>query len=663
MPPIPRFLTVLTAVLAGSTLAWALVPAFHPGATSDAAAYVPDLASIRRATPSELRDTVERYSADRAALGRVHTAELSPFRRERFKAFYTAWQDRLKDVDFEPLTQQARIDYLLLGNQIRYELSVIKRDEKIMSETALLVPFADAITGLHDARRRLESIDQAAAAATIDALVKRVDETRKAVQAGLDDKSEAGSASGASGAAGSEGPASGSRNSRDNAARRSAPPASAQATAGKPPAKAADKTDAGNPAPIKPIKTTKIVAFRATGMVNDLKRTTGDWFKYYDGYDPLFSWWVAEPYRKLDKALGDYGKFLREKVVGVKEGEDEPIIGDPIGRDGVLEDLNREMIPYSPEELLAIANREFAWCEAELKRAARDMGFGDDWHAALEKVKTLHVEPGKQPDLIRTLALEAVDFVEQRDLVTVPPLAKDIWRMEMMTPERQKTSPFFLGGETILVSYPTDTMGHEDKLMSMRGNNIHFSRATVHHELIPGHHLQGFMTARYNPHRSAFGTPFWGEGWALYWEMLLWDLGFPTTPEDRMGMLFWRTHRAARIVFSLSFHMGKMTPQECIDMLVNRVGHERSTAEAEVRRSFNGSYASLYQAAYMLGGLQFRALHEELVKSGKMTNRDFHDVVLKGGRMPVEMVRAALTGAPLSRDFTPRWKFAGALAQ
>jgi uncharacterized protein (DUF885 family) len=57
--------------------------------------------------------------------------------------------------------------------------------------------------------------------------------------------------------------------------------------------------------------------------------------------------------------------------------------------------------------------------------------------------------------------------------------------------------------------------------------------ATVFHELIPGHHLQGFMAARYKPYRSLFGTPFWTEGNALYWEMLFWDLNFPKTPENR----------------------------------------------------------------------------------------------------------------------------------
>ena len=180
--------------------------------------------------------------------------------------------------------------------------------------------------------------------------------------------------------------------------------------------------------------------------------------------------------------------------------------------------------------------------------------------------------------------------------------------------------------------------------MALRGNNRAFSRAVVHHELIPGHHLQHFYNERYQPHRELFATPFWGEGWALYWELLLYERGFAATPEERIGMLFWRSHRAARILFSLSFHLGRMTPDQAVDLLVTRVGHERENAAAEVRRSFAGDYGPLYQAAYLLGGLQFRELHRELVESGKMTDRQFHDAILMGGAMPVPYVRARLTG-------------------
>ena len=403
----------------------------------------------------------------------------------------------------------------------------------------------------------------------------------------------------------------------------------------------------------------RTVANRAARVVGTLRTTLQRWYAFHAGYDPNFTWWNSEPFKAADAALQAYQTFILDKLVGIRPDDNVTIIGDPIGREALLEELAYEMIPYTPEELVEIANKEFAWAETEMKKASREMGYGDDWKKALEAVKQKYVEPGKQPELIKGFAYEAIEYLEKNDLVTVPPVARDGWRMEMMSPERQLQSPFFLGGETILVSYPTNTMTHEQKLMSMRGNNPHFSHAVTHHELIPGHHLQGYMTQRYRPYRRTFSTPFWTEGWALYWEFLLWDRGFNKTPEDRIGALFWRMHRCARIIFSLSFHLEKMTPQECVDFLVDRVGHERDNASAEVRRSFAGDYGPLYQVAYMLGGLQFYSLHKEFVGSKKMTDRQFHDAILKEGPVPVEMVRAILSKQRLAADFKAGWRFYG----
>ena len=406
----------------------------------------------------------------------------------------------------------------------------------------------------------------------------------------------------------------------------------------------------------------RTVANRALQTIASLRSTLRNWYNFHNAYNPEFSWWNKRPYEAVETELGKYSTFVAQKLVGISPDDRTTIIGDPIGREALIEELEFEMIPYTPEELVEIANKEFEWCQIELKKASREMGFGDDYMKAIETVKQKYVEPGKQPALIRDLAYQAIDFVEKNELVTVPKLARESWRMEMMTPERQLVAPFFLGGETILVSYPTDGMTHEQKLMSMRGNNPHFSHATVFHELIPGHHLQQYMTRRYRPYREIFRTPFWGEGWALYWEFLLWDMGFHKTPEDRIGALFWRSHRAARIIFSLNFHLGKWTPEECVNLLVDKVGHERDNALAEVRRSFGGDYGPLYQMAYMMGGLQLYDLHKDLVGSKKLTNRDFHDAILKEGAIPIEMVRAILTNQKLTKDYRPNWRFYDGLA-
>lgn len=398
-------------------------------------------------------------------------------------------------------------------------------------------------------------------------------------------------------------------------------------------------------------------AFRAASTIDSLRDHLGEWFGFYKGYDPSFDWWVSHPYGVVDASLETVASTIREKLVGIDQKNEDAIVGQPIGRDGLRAELLAEMIPYSPEELISIGENEFVWCVNEMKKASKDMGF-DDWHQALEHVKNDYVEPGKQTQLVRDLAEEATSFVEEHKLVTVPPLAKETWRMFMMSPERQKVNPFFLGGKSIIVSYPVSTMNHEDKLMSMRGNNIHFSRATVFHEMIPGHHLQLFMNARHRPYRRLFDTPFWIEGWSLYWEFILWDNDrFKKTPQNRIGMLFWRLHRCARIIFSIKFHLGQMSPQECIDLLVDQVGHERATAEGEVRRSLNGDYSPLYQAGYMLGALQIYALRKEMVDSGRMAEIDFHDQFLKGNRMPIELVRALMQNQALTPDFQTSWKF------
>jgi uncharacterized protein (DUF885 family) len=596
--------------------------------------------NIKTAKPAEtvspanaMPDLIESYNNDRGNLSRTYSDSLSPARRARFKKFFEEWRDSLAKLNFETLSLDDRIDYLLFKNHLDHELRLLEEQSKQLAESESLIPFAKTVFELDETRRRMESVDAPKAAAQLTAMTKQVESLRRSLGSG---------------------------------------PGGDQAKADSP-------------------KVNKNVANRTVGTIASLRNTLKTWFDYYNGYDPIFTWWVQEPYKSVDQALQGYASQMSEKVAGVRfadatdarpgagqdserrggsqfsrstnarPGDSSDIIGDPIGRDALMVELASEMIPYTPEELIAIANKELAWCETEMKKASRELGYGDDWHKALEHVKGLYVEPGKQPELIRNLAVEAIEFLDQHNLVTIPPLARESWRMQMMTPERQLVSPFFLGGETILVSYPTNTMSHEQKVMSMRGNNMHFARATVFHELIPGHHLQGFMTSRYRSYRSPFRTPFWGEGWALYWELLMWDMGFGKTPENRVGMLFWRMHRCARIIFSLGFHLGKMTPKECIDFLVQRVGHEPENATAEVRRSFNGSYAPLYQVAYLLGGLQIYSLHRDLVGTGKMTNRAFHDAVLQENSIPIEMLRAKLTKQKLTRDFTSNWKFYGSL--
>jgi uncharacterized protein (DUF885 family) len=555
---------------------------------------------------TDLRDMISQFIADQRSLLRTYRIPTASSRQERMTQFYKDSLAALKRVDFDELNPDGKVDYVVFQHYLNHQLHGLALLSQQYAEMEPLLPFAKTIAQLEDARRRMETPKGEQCAATLAAMVKEIAQVRKAEEAGL-----------------AEG----------------------------------DKPKAASASVVQPIRAKRTVASRAARTTNSLRKALKDWYQNYSGYDPSFTWWVNEPYKEADKALEGYETFLTEKLVGIKADDKTTIIGDPVGREALMDELVYAMIPYTPEELIAIAKTEMDWCTKEMLKASNEMGYGDDWHKALEHVKEMHVEPGEQPELIRKLAVEAIEYVEKHDLVTVPPVAEESWRMEMMSPERQLVNPFFTGGEVISVSYPTDTMTFEQRMMSMRGNNIPFARATVFHELIPGHHLQGYMAVRYRNYRQIFETPFWGEGNALYWEMLFWDMGFAKTPEEKVGMLFWRMHRCARIIFSLSFHLGQMTPEECVDFLVKNVGHELDNATAEVRRSFDGSYGPLYQAAYMLGALQFRALRKETVSAGHMSNREYHDAILMQNGIPVEMLRAKLLNLPLKRDYQTNWKF------
>jgi hypothetical protein len=701
-----------------------------------------DLKPLLAKPASEMRLVVTRYNADRQTLnqnfagpggfnmgrggggGRGQGAPgaapgqgpvpVSQPRLARLKRYDLDWQAALGKLATARFSPEATADLTALKARVEANLKDLEADNLQLAQMAPALPFAPKLVALVEARIRVDDINWEQAARTLTEVKRTIESTMAA----------------------------------------------------------------------SPMKLNTAIAARAGEATDTLLAAMNEWHRFYDGYDPMYSWWMRMPFGQLSKALTDYSAFLREKVsdagapvtpstvspvvpaaplkfssipdlmeiinlpqdemrditarfnaqgsrggrggrgAGAEaaapapalrnntawlealksldfgalshnakvdylyikwraetdlaheretippgpafRGDASKILGKPRGREGLISDLRDNMIPYTPEQLIALANKEFAWCEEEMKKASREMGFGDDWKKAIEKTKQSAVPPGGQPRMIMDLLNEAVDYLRANDLITVPAVAAESLHMTMMSPQQQLTSPFFLGGANILVSYPTDTMEFDARMQSMRGNNPGFSHATAHHEMIPGHNLVGYNSQRYADYRADLtnGGPFYGEGWPLYWELTLYELGFNKTPEQKVGALFWRMHRCARIIFSLNFHMGYWTPGEAVEFLIGKVGHEPDNAAAEVRRSFESAQYQnqpLYQAAYLLGGLQLRGLRKELVDSKAMTNRAFHDEIMRQGNMPMALIRLALTKMKLTRDMDINWKFYGEL--
>lgn len=549
-----------------------------------------------------LDQLIGEFEADDRDLASSPAVSWSAARLGRQDAFLNDWEKRLESVDYEPLDAGARIDWHLLHNLLQDRRNDLVLQRAQLQEIEPLLTFSQPLQELTRALGERQLADSEKSAAILAGTSVGLKELRKKLDAGHAKDAPAGSL---------------------------------------------------QPSPSQ--------ALRAVTAIDELRDKVENWYKFYDGFQPDFGWWTEQPYRKLLSDLDGLTGFLKKDIAGQKGEPDDPLVGDPIGAASLRSSLDAQMIPYGTEELIAIAEREFAWCEAEMKKAATDMGCQTTVEA-LEKVKNHHVPAGGQAAQTLEISAKAIRFVKEHDLVTIPPLAEESWGISMLGPQAQKSLPYAVYGQPrIMVAYAHEAMDHMDKLEAMRGNAYGFLHIVTPHELIPGHHLQAFMARRYATQRSPFRTPFLVEGWALHWEMLLWDKGYTATSEEKVGALFWRMHRCARVIVSLKFHLGQMTSAQMIDFLVEKVGHERSAATAEVRRYIGPAYGPLYQAAYMIGGLQLHALQKELTGPNAkeaISLRQFHDEILRQGAIPIQMIRIALKNESLPKSWKPDWRFA-----
>jgi hypothetical protein len=298
---------------------------------------------------SEMRFSLERFEADRSALGRKYAVPLSQIDHDRMRKFYSEWLESLAKQPFETMSHPGQVDYVLFDNYLRHSIKRLDQSAKREQEIKPILPFAPTIVGLEETWQRMDPVNPQLAATTVNDLIKQIGAAHAAVSKGM--------------------------------------------------------------------KVERTTANRAVAMLDRVRRSFGQWFTFYNGYDPLFGWWVSEPYKEANKALEEYTNLVRDKLVGIKPDDKTTIIGDPIGTAALQDELNDAMISYTPQEIIDIANKEFAWCEIEMKKASHEMGFGDDWKKALEKTKQDFVDPGKQPELIRSLFEEATKYVKDRDLV------------------------------------------------------------------------------------------------------------------------------------------------------------------------------------------------------------------------------------------------------
>lgn len=173
--------------------------------------------------------------------------------------------------------------------------------------------------------------------------------------------------------------------------------------------------------------------------------------------------------------------------------------------------------------------------------------------------------------------------------------------------------------------------------------------STVFHEGVPGHHLQigiGLAESSLNLwRRSVTWIAGHGEGWALYAEQLMADLGYCDDPGFRMGLLDAQRLRAARVALDIGVHLGKKTPDGGVwDSSYAKTFLRENTAMAEPNLVFELDRLLGWPgqgSAYALGERMWRELRDDALDQG-MTLGQFHNEALRRGSIPMSVLREDL---------------------
>jgi uncharacterized protein (DUF885 family) len=159
----------------------------------------------------------------------------------------------------------------------------------------------------------------------------------------------------------------------------------------------------------------------------------------------------------------------------------------------------------------------------------------------------------------------------------------------------------------------------------------------VLHEAVPGHIFQGTLAqsmADLPDLRKFYSNSAYGEGWALYAESLGTELGLYREPASRFGQLASERFRAVRLVVDTGMHAFGWTRERALDYLGT---HAPAVSAAEIDRYISWPGQAL---SYKLGQLKIRELrtYAEQQLGARFEIREFHDVVLRNGRLPLELL-------------------------
>jgi prolyl oligopeptidase len=292
----------------------------------------------------------------------------------------------------------------------------------------------------------------------------------------------------------------------------------------------------------------------------------------------------------------------------------------------------------TPDEIHEIGLQEVARIRAEMDAIQREVGFDGSFQEFLTHLRT-------DPQFYCSSAEELMEAY-RACCRTVDPQLPKLFKNLPKTGYEIVPIPDQMAPDTTTAYYQPPTAdgsrpgGYYVNLYRIETRPRYEIDALSLHEAVPGHHLQIALAMEQNdvPDFVRFGgqTAFI-EGWALYTEKLGSELGLYRDPYSRFGQLTYEMWRAVRLVVDTGMHHKRWSRQQAIDFFAANTAKSLLDIENEIDRYITWPGQAL---AYKIGELKIRELRTraEQQLGDHFDVRDFHDVVLRNGAVPLDVL-------------------------
>ncbi len=294
------------------------------------------------------------------------------------------------------------------------------------------------------------------------------------------------------------------------------------------------------------------------------------------------------------------------------------------------------------ERVHAIGLAEVARIRAEMEQILEQVGYGGRF---AEFVAFLRRDPRFYPKTGEQLLKEASYIAKQAD-AKLPSLFKTLPRLPYgVAPVPAHIAPKYTAGRYVDAPEGSTEPGYFwVNLTHLDQRPLYALTSLALHEAVPGHHLQGSLAkeqAQQPPFRRYDYISAFGEGWGLYAEWLGIEMGLYKDPYSNFGRLTYEMWRACRLVVDTGMHAKGWTRDQALMYLADNTALSLLEVRTEIDRYISWPGQAL---AYKSGEMKLRELRQRAERElgERFDVREFHDVVLRGGSVPLPILERSV---------------------